>query len=475
MTYDSAAHTVTVADAVQALAMVGDLSMGQPTDQSIRTAQLAVRIAAADGAGDAACATARWVALLRWSGCTANAAGFAALMGDDVGGRNAMLTHTLPANHPLTFTSVAPLAEVHCEVSGDIAGMLGLSAAVEEGLRHVFEHADGSGMPARLRAPDIPTVVYHVVLAGDLEILARAHGLDGALRLIRQMGDRKYPAALVELAAAHAREWLDALEGDAAATPAAADHHVPLTVVADMIELKLPWLAGYSRRVAELASAAGAIAGLTAQQQACLARAALIHGIGRAAVPNTVWERSGKLHGADWEKIRLVPYWTARAATHVPALAAEAQLASHVYERIDGSGYFRSLAQEALSPSHRILAAAAAWTALCSPRPWRAAYDPAAATALLTAQAGRFDPSAVDAVIAAAGHATIAPPKRGVLSDREAEVLRHISTGASNKEAARALRISPSTVRTHMESIFRKLECSTRAAATLKALTAGLI
>jgi DNA-binding NarL/FixJ family response regulator len=47
--------------------------------------------------------------------------------------------------------------------------------------------------------------------------------------------------------------------------------------------------------------------------------------------------------------------------------------------------------------------------------------------------------------------------------------------GESNKEVARSLALSPSTVRTQVESIFRKLECSTRAAATLKAYTLGII
>nr|WP_307188739.1 LuxR C-terminal-related transcriptional regulator [Massilia sp. PDC64] len=92
-------------------------------------------------------------------------------------------------------------------------------------------------------------------------------------------------------------------------------------------------------------------------------------------------------------------------------------------------------------------------------------------------QASGFDTNAVRHVLeAAGGHTTPASTaRRNLLSDREIEVLRRISLGESNKEAARVMQISPSTVRTHVESIFRKLECSTRAAATLKALTLGLI
>jgi len=287
----------------------------------------------------------------------------------------------------------------------------------------------------------------------------------------------------VRLLVTNAPAWLEAAEAPAcpAERPALAAR-VPLTIVADMIELKLPWLLGYSRRMADLAERAAVLAGLPAPQQRCLARAALIHGIGRAAVPNAVWQRSGKLSMADWEKVRLVPYWTARAAIQIPSLRAEAMLASHVYERLDGSGYYRDLDAESLTMPQRILAAAAAYSALCMPRPWRAACTALEAARILAADAaaGRFDAQAVNDVIAAAdgaGATAVEPAaqRRKLLSERETVVLRRLSLGESNKEVARELQISPSTVRTHVESIFRKLECSTRAAATLKGLTLGLI
>jgi HD-GYP domain-containing protein (c-di-GMP phosphodiesterase class II) len=476
-------RSVTVAEAVQILAMVGDLSMGQTTGQSIRSANLAELLARADGADAEVCAHARLVTLLRWSGCTANASGFSTLLGDDVGGRDAMLSQTLPPTASMSFTSVAPLARIHCEVSGAIAQAMSLPAEVEIGLRRVWEHYDGGGMPERLCDPDIPRLVYYASLAGDFEILTRVHGLEEGLRLITARSDKKYPESLVHLLQAHADTWIDAIEDPhcPVGIPALA-LQVPLTIIADMIELKLPWLLGYSRRVADLAERAAVLANLSPIEQRCLGRAALIHGIGRAAVPNVIWQRSGKLDASDWEKLRLVPYWTARAAIHVPALKAEAVLASHVYERLDGSGYFRGLSADTLSLPQRILAAAAAYTALCMPRPWRALLtaSDAAHTLETEAAAGRFDIQVVNFVVAAADGTSVktaapAGQRQKLLSERETAVLRRLSLGESNKEAARELQISPSTVRTHVESIFRKLGCTTRTAATLKGLTLGLI
>ncbi|WP_049053228.1 HD domain-containing phosphohydrolase, partial [Achromobacter xylosoxidans] len=202
------------------------------------------------------------------------------------------------------------------------------------------------------------------------------------------------------------------------------------------------------------------------------------HGIGRAALPNRLWNTAGKLTPDQWEQVRLMPYWTARAARQIKGLSAAAELASYAYERLDGSGYFRGAAGAALDRPQRVLATAVTLQALLEDRPWRRALSLRDAARALRdeAAAGRYDADVAEAAIAAAGGEPAAPRRAASpLSQRELEVLRQVSLGASNKEAARALDISPSTVRTHLESVFRKLECSTRAAATLKALTSGLL
>ncbi|WP_054892841.1 MULTISPECIES: HD domain-containing phosphohydrolase [unclassified Pseudomonas] len=475
------ADCIPLEDAILALSMVGDLSMGQPIDQSRRTAQLARRLAhACMGEGDHLQVAAD-VALLRWSGCTANAEDFTRLLGDDVGGRQAMLAQTLDAAGQRAMLQTGPLARVHCEVAGEVAVALGLGAPVEQGLRHVFEHFDGSGRPSGLRHPQVPEVVYQVVLAGDLEILSRARGLEAALAWIEGQADQRYPRSLVRELQCQAADWLhDLQEAEQATASNTACSDVPLTLVADVIDLKLTWLAGYSRGVAALVHDAAGLMGMPEALQDVLRQAALVHGIGRAAVPNRVWNLPGVLLEGDREQIRLVPYWTQRACAQIPALQRAGKLAAHAYERLDGSGYFRGVEGDALAPEQRLLAVALAWQALRAERPWRAALGQQEAEQLLRleAQQGRFDLQCCEAVFAAARGERKLPAAKGgggLLSERESEVLRQISLGHSNKEVARLLGISPSTVRTHVESTFRKLECTTRAAATLKALTLGLL
>ena len=61
------------------------------------------------------------------------------------------------------------------------------------------------------------------------------------------------------------------------------------------------------------------------------------------------------------------------------------------------------------------------------------------------------------------------------LTARERDILTTIGNGLSNKRIARALQISPETVKSHVKSIFLKLAVSTRAEAVFRAGSLGLL
>lgn len=64
---------------------------------------------------------------------------------------------------------------------------------------------------------------------------------------------------------------------------------------------------------------------------------------------------------------------------------------------------------------------------------------------------------------------------RPVLTDREAEVLRAVSAGATNRQVAASLHVSEATVKTHLVHVFDKLGVTSRTAAVAKARELGVV
>ena len=202
-----------------------------------------------------------------------------------------------------------------------------------------------------------------------------------------------------------------------------------------------------------------------------------MHDVGRVAVPVRVWQKRGPLTAGDWERVRLHAYHTERILSRSPFLLALAPVATAHHERLDGSGYHRGADASGLTPAARLLAAADAYHAMTEPRPHRMALPTAQAARTLSheARAGRLDPDAVAAVLDAAGQPIPRVERPAGLTDREAQVVGLIARGLQTKQVARALGISVKTADTHLQSAYRKIGVSTRAAATLFAMRHGLV
>ena len=402
-------------------------------------------------------------------------------------GRTRVIVTTLPRAVRATkeqFTS-------HCEVGAAMVRRLGLPAVVQEALYQVFERWDGKGLPQKLHGEQLVLPVRFAHVATLAAVFFRLGGSEAALAVVRQRAGRALDPAIAAAFLDNGTALLAELtEVDVwqavVATEPEPHHRIPEVRIdavarafADMVDLKLPFTRGHSAGVAELAEGAARNLGLNEAEVVVVRRTGLLHDLGRVGVSNRIWEKPGPLTESEWEQIRLHPYQSERILARSPALTPLACPAGMHHERQDGSGYYRQATGPAIPMSARILAAADAYQAMTQERPYRPAFTAAAAAEQLSAEAtrGRLDGEAVRAVLESAGHRRVRP--RAVwpagLSDREVEVLRLIATGASYRDVARDLSISPKTARHHIEHVYDKLGVSTRAAAAMFAMEHDLV
>ncbi len=486
----------TLLDVVGVLAHAGDLSMGQPTGHSPRAALFAATIADELGLDEAGQRTAALTSLLRWSGCSANASGFAGLLGDDIGGRADVVAGSPRRLEQLGAAAaagtLAPLAASHCDVAQVVASCLGLDPVVVVALGEVFERWDGHGLPLGTSGSELSRLGQVSAAAASAEIAMRTRDITASGELLAgDAGSAFDPdvidAATAQLATLEAMAAVDAWRSirDRWASSTAplddAQCDAVMTLVADFADAKSAWALGFSRRCAALAAAAADAAGLGDDSVRRVRRAALTHRLGRVAVSSRGLDRPGGLLDEDWEQIRLWPLFTEQSLVRLVGAEADARVAGAVQERLDGSGYPRGLSASSLDGEQRLLAVVAAYTAMTSNRPDRPRLARGRAAELLRREAdqGRLDRSMIDCVVAVAEHRQPVHQRRRLaaplLARREIEVLTLVADGATNHEVAATLGITSKTVNTYLERSFRKLGVTSRTAAVIAALQNDLL
>jgi HD-GYP domain-containing protein (c-di-GMP phosphodiesterase class II) len=507
---------VTLAELLSAFSLATDLGLGQPMEHLLRAWRIADLLGERVGLPDEDRASLFYVAVLSWVGCVADTPEVATWFGDDIAFRGDsfdvdfaglpalafMVGHAgagHPALHRLGRTSALFATRAkgiergllsHCLSTSVLADRLGLGASVAGAVRQFFSRWDGSGVPAGVAGDQIELTVRLFHLADVVEVFARRDGVDAAVAVARARRGTKFDPTLVDVFATVADEVLAGLaDGPDVRETVSADPRLQhrltgpeldaaLQAVADFTDLRSAFRAGHSRAVAALAADAAAVAGLPPAEVDGVRRAGLLHDVGLHGVPATLLDKPGGLTATESERMRLHAYYTERVLARPPALARIGAIAALTHERLDGSGYHRGLSGTALPATARILGAADAYRAMQEPRPYRPALTPATAATALRAEvrAGRLAADAVDAVLTAAGDA---PSRKHTgpagLTPREVEVLALIARGATTRQVASRLGITPKTAGTHIERIYTKTGASTRATATLFALQHGLL
>jgi HD-GYP domain-containing protein (c-di-GMP phosphodiesterase class II) len=378
----------------------------------------------------------------------------------------------------------------HARLARRLGKELRLPEAALDGLGSSYEMWNGKGFPGQCAGDDIPVVSRIVQLAEFMEVAHRTGGIEGAVEMARRRAGKQFDPNLVDMLCNDAEKifhdldeteaWDAVLDAEPALSRelSASECDEALAAISRFVDLKSPYTLGHSTAVSELASRAAAALGASAHELTIVRRAALVARFGYLGVSNAIWDKPRPLSASDWERVRLYPYLTERMLQRSPALAPLAQVAVQVRERLDGSGYPRSLSGASISRSARLLAAADAYQAMLEPRPHRPprTRDEAAKELRVDARAGRLDGESVEAVLGVAGH-RVARRVDGPagLTRREIEVLRLIARGSSNKDVAARLVISAKTAGTHIEHIYAKLGVSSRAEAGLFAVQHGLL
>ena len=181
---------------------------------------------------------------------------------------------------------------------------------------------------------------------------------------------------------AHVNGWLDA-------------------VVALGLMVKDREALGHNQRVAQLCVQIGRQLAMTAAELRVLARAGLMHDIGKLAIPDEILDKRSALDESEWTLMKTHPEIALSILGDSQSRRALLAVLYH-HERLDGSGYPYGLGAEAIPIEARIVAVADTYDALTSDRPYRKARTQWEARRVLLDEArGRLDPRVVSAMFEA--------------------------------------------------------------------------
>jgi len=170
--------------------------------------------------------------------------------------------------------------------------------------------------------------------------------------------------------------------------------------LAAAIEARDNYTHEHSEQVVSLATDVAQLLGLPPADIEAVRHGALLHDVGKLAIPNEILHKPGPLTVAEWRVMAEHPAIGERILRRTPQLGHLAPIVRHEHERWDGSGYPDGLAGTAIPIASRIILACDAYNAMITTRPYREAMSLRDAIAELRDKSGtQFDPQVVAALL----------------------------------------------------------------------------
>ena len=128
---------------------------------------------------------------------------------------------------------------------------------------------------------------------------------------------------------------------------------------------------GHTQRVTELTLKVAKKLGFSEEELSHIKRGALLHDMGKIAIPDEILQKPGPLNEAEWEKMRQHPNYAYEMLSPISYLRPALDIPFYHHERWNGSGYPHGLKGESIPLAARLFAIIDVWDALRSDRPYR--------------------------------------------------------------------------------------------------------
>ena len=197
------------------------------------------------------------------------------------------------------------------------------------------------------------------------------------------------------------RSTVSRLKVKASEVEAMSDLHLATAeALATAIDAKDQMTHCHVRRVQIYAARMGQVFGLSSVEIAALKAGALLHDVGKLAVPPHILNKPGRLSAAEFEKMKIHTVVGAQILSRVEFPYPVVPIVRHHHEQWDGHGYPDRLKGEQIPITARIISVVDCFDSVREDRPFRRGMSLHEATALLLRGSGvHFDPIVVDQFI----------------------------------------------------------------------------